>query len=87
MIVDVVLVGLVAYRIWRLLALDRLFNRLRVWIIKREWQDEFVLCAWCFGFWITGAVTLLAYFLGYVEDWAVTWIAASVIVGFLGDHS
>lgn len=83
MIVDVVLVGLVAYRIWRFIALDKLGDR----IFGDRFAGEFFMCPWCLGFWITGAVTALAYFLGYVEDWAVTWIAASVIVGFLGDHS
>lgn len=97
MITAVVLVGLVAYRIWRLIALDKITESPRYWLFNKRTirgvvprlvrVQQFVYCAWCFGFWITGAVTFAGYFFGYVEDWLVVWLASSVIVGFLGDRS
>lgn len=41
-------------------------------------------CAWCLGFWVSGAATLLVS-LAYGLDYPVfTWLASSTIVGLIG---
>ncbi len=63
-----VLLGLAAYRTWRLLAEDDLTDRARRYVTRLgpSWQKEgdpipdgyrlkamqFILCPWCLGFWV-----------------------------------
>lgn len=85
------LIAFASYRVWRLAALDQITEPLRAVLVEREgrfsgWVLDLVGCAWCLGFWISGAVTLAtAHHLGW--DWPVallTWGAASTGVGLLG---
>jgi hypothetical protein len=84
-VVDVIVVGLVAYRVWRLLAVDELTATLRERLGPRTY--DFVTCPWCFGFWATVAIGLAAGTAGYLSGslWLVV-PAASVVVGWLGDR-
>lgn len=88
-LVEVVVVGLVAYRLWRLLAVDDLTEPVRLWLhdhaprVLKPWT-----CQWCAGFHCTLVVGLVAYFAGLTDG--TPWLvipAASVVVGFLGEKS
>jgi hypothetical protein len=78
-IASIVVVGLVAYRAWRLLALDDLLDRWRP-----SW--EFLACPWCSGFWLAG-LTSLVWHQGLSTDFVWVWLASSVIVGLIGEWS
>lgn len=60
-----VLLFLAAYRTWRLLALDAVFDRWRRPILRRvpEKLHEGVECPFCFGFWVGAA-------------WWLFWVAS-----------
>lgn len=94
------LLTVAAFRIYRLIAMDTLLDIPRGWLVGlggwREGQPvpagyrqrlaEFLVCPWCLGFWICGA--LLSVFCATTEwlDWfgfAVTWLAMSAGVGLL----
>lgn len=51
------LLTLAAYRIWYLVAEDKILTRPREWILRRIAADEWIECPWCSGFWICGALT------------------------------
>lgn len=85
MIAAIVVVGLVSYRVWRLLAVDSILERPRQHLF--EPARHVLECAWCSGFWITGLVTLVAWQTGLTENPIWVWLASSVIVGFLGERS
>ena len=62
---ELLLLGLAAYRTWKLLAEDVILDRPRAWIVGlsdwtagqrtpasyREGLAEFITCPWCFGAW------------------------------------
>lgn len=86
-----VIIGLSAFRIWRLLAIDTITEPLHGRINAMttpagQWLNQLWSCAWCLGFWIsaalTGAVwwTMAPYSIG--EAIMITF-AASTIVGFV----
>jgi hypothetical protein len=90
-----------AFRIYRLLAKDIILDAPRAWLVglPRRWKSgdpvpksyrekivEFLLCPWCLGFWICGA--LLAVFCATTSwlDWFgffITWFAMSAGVGLI----
>lgn len=85
-LIEIILVALVSYRLWRLLAVDDLTERIRSKLGERV--AHVLACPWCAGFWCTVAVGLVAHFAGWTEG--TPWLvvpAAAVIVGFLGEHS
>lgn len=60
---EFVLLSLAAFRVWKLIADDRILDRPRDWLLDRiigkrgeqkgiYWSD-FLTCPWCAGFWIT----------------------------------
>jgi hypothetical protein len=87
-----ILLALVAFRVWRLLAEDDILERPRRWFLRlpREWKEGptpsgykekwalFLICPWCAGAW----VSLLVYiaFLATIGEWPDT--AGDVAVGF-----
>lgn len=84
------LIGLSAYRLWRIYALDKIGNRARMFVIQHDRLDrfgEFLHCPWCVGFWYCVILTTLA---GVTfEDWslltyALVCLAASALAGFAG---
>lgn len=80
MIAEIVVCGLVAYRIWRLIAVDTIGN---VRDRTPHAVQDFLACGWCSGFWITAAV-------GIVPIWETSpWLlvpAAAVVVGYLSER-
>jgi hypothetical protein len=92
-----VLLGLAAYRIYRLLAMDTLLDTPRAWLVGLGgWKEgqpvprgyrhriaEFLVCAWCLGFWLS-----LAWW-GAWQQWphgtlvAAAPFAISAVVGLL----
>ena len=93
-----VLLGLAAFRTWRLLAEDELLDRPRRRVMRlgdwsgsggfpsgyREGLDNFVGCPYCFGFWV-GLAWFGAYQLGPHSTLIVAVpFAISAAVGILG---
>lgn len=56
-----VVIVLAAYRVWRLIALDSVFDRPRNRVLRRvpEKLHEGVQCPFCLGFWVVVAIWLL----------------------------
>lgn len=69
-----------AFRVWRLLAADKILNRPREWLVRRAQHeipgkyrkevDIFLHCPWCLGWWIT---------LAWWGAWLV-WPHATVLI-------
>lgn len=86
------LLGLAAFRIWKLIADDTILDRPRRWVLAKfgpvqskrwEYWHLFVTCPWCAGFWIT--FVLWTWWLRYPDQTLVfcgLW-ALSAIVGLL----
>ncbi len=81
-----ILIGLAAYRTWRLLADDTILDRPRAWVVRSERVSEFASCCWCLGFWVAVA-------------WWASWelwphgtvlvsvpIALAAVVGLVASH-
>lgn len=97
---EFVLLVLAAFRIWKLVADDRILDRPRDWLLSRvdtkrgrtKWGD-FLVCPWCAGFWISGLVyAAWMLTLGDLPDgdaeWFAQlgiWFALSAGVGVLGE--
>jgi hypothetical protein len=83
MLIEIIVVGLIAYRLWRLLAVDSITERLRP---TQGWLGEMWGCPWCLGTWLALGVAFLGSWLGYLShDWLVVGLGAAVITGWLGD--
>lgn len=76
------LTTLVAYRIWRLVALDQLTEPLRVRIPTRLAYP--VTCPWCSGTWITWATFAVTLLFVDMRLPILQAVAASTVVGWLG---
>jgi len=84
------LLALAAFRIWKLIADDRILDRPRDWVlghidVKRGgtyWSD-FLTCPWCAGFWIVLAWTVAWWIEADTLVVAVPF-AISAVVGLLG---
>jgi len=93
---------LAAFRIWRLLAEDDIFDRPRRWALRvgNEWQKEgdpvpegyrsgwatWLLCPWCSGLWISAALWFV--WLA-AEDWTTMFavpFALSAVVALVRDN-
>lgn len=77
--------GVASYRVWRLLAHDRIGEAARTRLIPEGTRRDYWLgCPWCSGAWVN-----LAMVAPLVDDWAsyaYTVAVASVITGWLGDR-
>ncbi len=86
------LLALAAYRLYRIVGLDKITERPRHWLLDRihsrrgsgdKWA-AFITCPWCAGFWICGILLGLycieTAWLGWF-GFAVTWLALSAAVG------
>lgn len=75
--------GIVAFRIYRLIAKDTILDTPRSWLVRlpKDWEEgkpiprgyraklaEFLTCPWCMGFWICGLV-LGTFYLAASPDW------------------
>ena len=96
---ELLLLSLAAYRIWRFVGEDDLFDRPRRWLVRLgpDWSEEgdpvptdyrvglasFLTCPWCLGFWVS-----LALWCSY-QVWEFGTVIVSVplaissLVGFL----
>lgn len=89
----VVIVAAVAFRLWRLVAHDRiaqpLRNRWNPATPRGELVDFFVACPWCLGTWLAIAGTLAWAAGHHLAVWEVVGLAAtsSVLVGLIGDKT
>lgn len=89
------ILGLGAFRIWRLIAVDTITEPLRDRVFRmaeyksgneeryRFKLDEFVSCPWCFGWWIVLATWALWQIWPHGVVVALTPFALSTVVGFL----
>jgi hypothetical protein len=79
MLVEALVIGLVSYRLWRLIGADLITAPLRE-RITWPWMAELVACPWCLGTWLTIAVGLTAYLVGLTDSspWLVIPAAATV---------
>lgn len=86
-----VLIAFASYRVWRLIAVDQITEPLRAPLLRSDhraavWVYDLITCAWCAGFWISGAITGAT---ALSLDWALldavlAWWAVSAVVGLLG---
>lgn len=92
LIVWTALIGLAAFRLWRLAAVDSItepfHGRLRASTHPvAQWFDSLVSCPWCLGFWLATALTWGVWWLAHpytaVEAAVMMW-AASALTGWLG---
>jgi len=82
---EFVLLGLAAFRLWRLIAEDTILDRPRGWVTGRvgEYWGTFIVCPWCSGAWLS-----FAWWLAWVA-WphgvlvASTPLALSAVVGLI----
>jgi len=83
-------VGLVAYRLYRIPAKDSISDRFRDWLYAdagavRGFFADLLSCPWCIGFWWSGAA---AWVFADVQDYnpaefALVWLAGSAVCGLL----
>lgn len=70
--------ALAAWRIYKLVSVDDILDRPREWMCARiSWLEEFLVCPYCAGFWVS-AIGSLGYFA--VSDVGLSWGSA---FGFL----
>jgi hypothetical protein len=89
--VETLLVGAAAYRVWRLVGQDSITWPVRRYLDPnagriRAWFYELVTCPWCLGSW----VAIAAAFATDAVGWTTTpplllGFAAAVVVGVIGD--
>jgi hypothetical protein len=79
------LLALAAFRVWRLLGEDSILARPRASFKRRtsDYWDQFLLCPWCAGFWIT-----LIWWLAWIAwpHWTLivaTPFAINAVVGLI----
>lgn len=92
-LVMALVLGLAGYRAWRIVALDSITERPRMWLLGRdgrvaEWLGDMLLCPWCLGFWITGGMTFVVWQWWGLPWWLAVfmWLAASAVCGMLGSR-
>lgn len=95
-------IALASYRIWRVVAVDDIFERPRLWLVglPRGWESgdeipktyrlglaKFISCPWCLGLWVT--LVIWGFWL-----WQPTWttgicafLAATAVVGLIEHFS
>lgn len=91
------LLALAAFRLWKLIADDRILDRPRDWLLgkmedeRKTYWGDFLTCPWCAGFWISLLVYMGWIALGpgmYEQDdlfmGGVSVAAISGAVGMLG---
>lgn len=87
---ETLIVGLAAYRVWRLIGQDDITEPFRDWLnytIQPLWPLQLVVCGWCAGTWISIGVAYGAASLGWVvSPPLLVGLAAAVLVGALSER-
>lgn len=77
------LAGLATYRLVRLAIVDSIFDtpreRVHSWLIDRnsrftDWLLELVICQWCLGIWMAGAVTAVIAVASDLDLGVALWV-------------
>ena len=94
---ELTLASLAVYRLWRLLAVDEILDRPRLYLLKAsgwkpgqqtpagyrtKWAD-FLLCPWCAGAWITLGAWVFWLFFPSLSLVVATPFALSAVVGLI----
>lgn len=89
-------IGLASYATWRLIAVDTITKRVRVWLFSEArlnktfyaWLKLWWKCPWCAGAWITACITILADELveGGLPAPLLVFAAARAVTGWIGSH-
>jgi len=90
LLVAIAVVGLAAYRIWRIVGRDQIGDPIRVWLIRRPgpvWTviGDLLGCVWCLGFWLSGVIAVIALWGEPLLHIGLVWCAGSVVAGLLGE--
>lgn len=83
-IVWVALIGVAAYRLWRLVGEDTITEPLRA-RLPESWL-HLIECPWCLGSWIAFALTWATDLATPVRSPVLVGLAAAVVVGWLGER-
>lgn len=87
-----ILLAFAAFRVWKLVADDRILDRPRDWLLgkmtdsdRQDYWGDFLVCPWCAGWWISTGVVWVSWLIFPTEAvvLAVPW-ALSAVVGSLG---
>lgn len=85
-----VLIGLAAFRLYRIFARDTITERPREWLYDRsgavsEFLADLMSCPWCIGFWYAGGLAaLVTRHEGYAwPEFALLWLAGSAACGLV----
>jgi hypothetical protein len=82
------IIGLAAFRLWRLGARDSITARPRQWLYNRlpSVVSEMVDCCWCLGSWLAFGLTAAAYATApFAYPWLVG-LAAAATTGWIGRY-
>ena len=89
-IVEVVVVALVAFRLYVMADRDKIFEVPRTWVEDHApgWLVYQIHCPWCIGWWACGIVTALVTLAHWTTTpWPVLWVASSALVGLIGERT
>lgn len=85
-----ILVGVAAFRAWRILATDSITEPIRHWAFQRtsrvwRWIVDLFMCPWCIGFWYSAAGSGLLLYVGVIRPWEflLVWLVASAVCGLI----
>jgi hypothetical protein len=87
-----ILSAFATFRLTRLVILDTIANRPRTWLSVHlpTWSLQLLICHWCVGFWIAGAVLGWNVGLGVTPfSWRafpVEWLAIAALAGLIGSR-
>ncbi len=79
-----VLLGLAAYRVWRLLAQDSILDAPRRRLSPGA--GSFVECCWCLGFWVAVAWWTAWLFWPHATTWAAVPFSLSATLGLIASR-
>lgn len=87
-LVALVLFGLAAYRVTRLILFDHVLDRLRSWVWRHRPPENggigyMLTCAWCTGFWVSSLFVIAYIIVPEATTVAAFLLSVSAIVGLL----
>lgn len=89
--VTFLIVALAAYRVTRLVTLDRISQPAREWLKRRAKRADarlayLVTCPWCVGMYVSAAAVALADIWTSMPLPVAQWLACSTVVGLMGSR-